>query len=222
MRAGRGWVRRTSGAAMAGEDGCDLLVGRKAGGVGVGEAAVDAGEFGCGGVVGCGGKAGFDFLGVCGQFRPRFGGPSGCAGEGVGEGASRHGEMIARWELGCRGHAVVRGIGLDGWPLREEGAIPTGIAPYDCCEWHADESLSARLVAIQFSQTQKHDGRMTMAKPSLYEIENAFQPASEISDTDRFAGRAKPVSDAFLAMMAEGANIAIVGNRGIGKTSLAR
>jgi Cdc6-like AAA superfamily ATPase len=63
---------------------------------------------------------------------------------------------------------------------------------------------------------------MNMRKPSLYEAENAFQPAKEISDIDRFAGRAKPVSDAFLALVAEGANLAIVGNRGIGKTSLAR
>jgi Cdc6-like AAA superfamily ATPase len=59
-------------------------------------------------------------------------------------------------------------------------------------------------------------------KPSLYEVENAFQPAKEISDTERFAGRARPVREAFLALMAEGANVAIVGNRGIGKTSLAR
>jgi Cdc6-like AAA superfamily ATPase len=63
---------------------------------------------------------------------------------------------------------------------------------------------------------------MNATKPSLYEVENAFQPAKEISDVDRFAGRAKPVGDAFLALMAAGANIAIVGNRGIGKTSLAR
>lgn len=61
-----------------------------------------------------------------------------------------------------------------------------------------------------------------MVKPSLFEVENAFQPAKEISDIDRFAGRAKPVNDAFLGLMASGANLAIVGNRGIGKTSLAR
>jgi Cdc6-like AAA superfamily ATPase len=63
---------------------------------------------------------------------------------------------------------------------------------------------------------------MTIVKPSLYDVENAFQPAKEVNDIDRFAGRAKPVGDAFLALMADGANLAIVGNRGIGKTSLAR
>jgi Cdc6-like AAA superfamily ATPase len=63
---------------------------------------------------------------------------------------------------------------------------------------------------------------MSPEKPSLYDTENAFQPAKEISAVDRFAGRAKPVSDAFLALMAAGANLAIVGNRGIGKTSLTR
>ena len=59
-------------------------------------------------------------------------------------------------------------------------------------------------------------------KPTLAQIENAFQPAKEISDADRFAGRKSIVSDAHLALISEGAHIAIVGNRGIGKTSLAR
>ena len=59
-------------------------------------------------------------------------------------------------------------------------------------------------------------------KPGLLVTENAFQPSKEISAIDRFAGRAKPVRDAFLGLMADGANLAIVGNRGIGKTSLAR
>lgn len=59
-------------------------------------------------------------------------------------------------------------------------------------------------------------------KPSLKDTENAFQPAKEISDIERFAGRQKPINDSFLALLSEGANIAIVGNRGIGKTSLAR
>lgn len=63
---------------------------------------------------------------------------------------------------------------------------------------------------------------MTHSKPTLYEIENAFQPAKEILDVDRFAGRTKPVQEIYLGLIAEGANIAIVGNRGIGKTSLAR
>lgn len=63
---------------------------------------------------------------------------------------------------------------------------------------------------------------MNPDKPSLFDVENAFQPAKEISDALRFAGRVKAVHDVFLGLMAEGANIAIVGNRGIGKTSLAR
>ena len=63
---------------------------------------------------------------------------------------------------------------------------------------------------------------MESGRPTLFEVENAFQPAKEVSDIARFAGRAKPVHDAFLGLMAAGANLAIVGNRGIGKTSLAR
>ncbi|MFY3742470.1 ATP-binding protein [Anaeromyxobacter sp. Red801] len=53
-------------------------------------------------------------------------------------------------------------------------------------------------------------------------IENAFLPAREITDPARFAGRAPQVEQAYLALVSEGANIAIVGNRGIGKSSLAR
>jgi ABC-type glutathione transport system ATPase component len=61
-----------------------------------------------------------------------------------------------------------------------------------------------------------------MEKPTLNRIENAFLPAKEITDAERFAGRKDSISDAFYALIAEGSNIAIVGNRGIGKTSLAR
>ncbi len=61
-----------------------------------------------------------------------------------------------------------------------------------------------------------------MVKPTLSIVENAFLPSKEITDAERFAGRKKPVEDAFYALVAEGSNIAIVGNRGIGKTSLAR
>lgn len=61
-----------------------------------------------------------------------------------------------------------------------------------------------------------------MTQPTLAEIENAFQPAREVDDAERFAGRRAAVSDAYYALIGEGTNIAIVGNRGIGKTSLAR
>lgn len=61
-----------------------------------------------------------------------------------------------------------------------------------------------------------------MKKPTISEVENAFQPAKEIDAPARFAGRSHAVSDCYYALIAEGANIAIVGNRGIGKTSLAR
>ena len=58
--------------------------------------------------------------------------------------------------------------------------------------------------------------------PTLSEIENAFQPAKEIDAPKRFAGRRDAVNDCYYALITEGANIAIVGNRGIGKSSLAR
>lgn len=63
---------------------------------------------------------------------------------------------------------------------------------------------------------------MKHKKPTISDIENAFQPAREITNSKRFAGREQSVSDAYYGLMAEGANLAIVGNRGIGKTSLAR
>ena len=58
-------------------------------------------------------------------------------------------------------------------------------------------------------------------RPTLAQIENAFQPAREVTDADRFAGRREAVSEAYYALLSAGTNIAIVGNRGIGKTSLA-
>jgi Cdc6-like AAA superfamily ATPase len=59
-------------------------------------------------------------------------------------------------------------------------------------------------------------------EPTISKIENAFQPAKEIDTPDRFAGRRQAVQDCHLGLIAHGANIAIVGNRGIGKSSLAR
>lgn len=59
-------------------------------------------------------------------------------------------------------------------------------------------------------------------KPSISDIENAFSPAKEISDPDRFAGRRDSVENSYYALVSEGTNISIIGNRGIGKSSLAR
>ncbi|UMY62029.1 nSTAND1 domain-containing NTPase [Pseudomonas sp. LS.1a] len=61
-----------------------------------------------------------------------------------------------------------------------------------------------------------------MTRPSISKVENAFQPAKEINSSTRFAGRKKSVGDAYYGLIAEGAHLAIVGNRGIGKTSLSR
>lgn len=59
-------------------------------------------------------------------------------------------------------------------------------------------------------------------KPRISEVENAFLPAREIDDIERFAGRQDKVETAYLSLLTEGANLAIIGNRGIGKSSLAR
>lgn len=61
-----------------------------------------------------------------------------------------------------------------------------------------------------------------MAQITLIQINNAFLPAKEITDTEKFAGRKEFVNEAYNALLSEGTNIAIVGNRGIGKSSLAR
>jgi Cdc6-like AAA superfamily ATPase len=61
-----------------------------------------------------------------------------------------------------------------------------------------------------------------MTKLTITEVENAFQPAKEIDSATRFAGRKDAVSDAYYGLIATGSHIAIVGNRGIGKTSLSR
>ena len=61
-----------------------------------------------------------------------------------------------------------------------------------------------------------------MKTPTMSEIENAFQPSKEIEAPKRFAGREDPVRECYYSLVSEGTHIAIVGNRGIGKTSLAR
>lgn len=61
-----------------------------------------------------------------------------------------------------------------------------------------------------------------MKKPALADVENAFQPAREIDSAERFAGRQAPISDSYYSLLGQGTNIAVVGNRGIGKSSLAR
>lgn len=59
-------------------------------------------------------------------------------------------------------------------------------------------------------------------RPTITQIENAFLPSKEITDAKRFAGRSEAIQGSHLGLIAEGSNIAIVGNRGVGKTSLAQ
>lgn len=59
-------------------------------------------------------------------------------------------------------------------------------------------------------------------KPKLKDVENAFQPAQEIESAEKFSGRRDAFDNSYLGLMSQGSNLAIVGNRGIGKTSLAR
>jgi AAA+ ATPase superfamily predicted ATPase len=61
-----------------------------------------------------------------------------------------------------------------------------------------------------------------MTRPTITQVENAFQPAKEVDTAARFAGRREAVRDAYYGLIARGSHLAIVGNRGIGKTSLAR
>lgn len=61
-----------------------------------------------------------------------------------------------------------------------------------------------------------------MTQITLHQINNAFLPAKEITDSEKFSGRKEFVQESYYALLSEGTNIAIVGNRGIGKSSLAR
>lgn len=58
---------------------------------------------------------------------------------------------------------------------------------------------------------------MTEATPHT-----AFTPAKEVQDIDRFAGRSKELGDLTTALQSEGAQLVIYGQRGIGKSSIAR
>ena len=61
-----------------------------------------------------------------------------------------------------------------------------------------------------------------MKELSITQIENAFVPAKEIYDAEKFAGREDLIKNSYFALLSEGTNIAVFGNRGIGKSSLAR
>lgn len=51
---------------------------------------------------------------------------------------------------------------------------------------------------------------------------NAFTPAKEVQDIDRFAGRVQALDALAAALQADGAQIVLYGQRGIGKSSLSR
>lgn len=51
---------------------------------------------------------------------------------------------------------------------------------------------------------------------------NVFTPAQEIKDTERFAGRDEELTALSTALQSDGAQIVIYGQRGVGKSSLAR
>lgn len=61
-----------------------------------------------------------------------------------------------------------------------------------------------------------------MTQITINQIANAFMPAKEIADAKLFAGREAQVKDVLFALNTDGSNIAIIGGRGIGKSSLAR
>ncbi|WP_291862609.1 ATP-binding protein [Marinilabilia sp.] len=61
-----------------------------------------------------------------------------------------------------------------------------------------------------------------MDRVTIKQISNAFIPAREIDDSEKFAGRSSYIQNAFFALNSKGNNIAIVGARGIGKSSLSR
>ncbi|MFM2213965.1 MAG: hypothetical protein RL427_1228 [Bacteroidota bacterium] len=61
-----------------------------------------------------------------------------------------------------------------------------------------------------------------MSQITLTQINNAFLPAKEITDSEKFSGRKDYVQEAYYSLLSEGTNVAIVGNRGIGKSSLSR
>ena len=51
---------------------------------------------------------------------------------------------------------------------------------------------------------------------------NAFTPAKEVQDIERFAGRSELLDSLSHALQSEGAQIVLYGQRGIGKSSLSR
>lgn len=57
---------------------------------------------------------------------------------------------------------------------------------------------------------------------NMQQVENAFLPSKEITDAKRFSGRKDLILNLYQSAISSGNNIAIIGNRGVGKTSLSR
>lgn len=54
------------------------------------------------------------------------------------------------------------------------------------------------------------------------DLQNVFTPAAAIEDSERFSGRQEQLDKVSLALQSDGTQIVIYGNRGVGKSSLAR
>ena len=54
------------------------------------------------------------------------------------------------------------------------------------------------------------------------DLQNVFTPAAAIEDSQRFSGRQEQLEKISLALQSEGTQIVIYGDRGVGKSSLAR
>jgi hypothetical protein len=64
--------------------------------------------------------------------------------------------------------------------------------------------------------------RRTRLSLTYREVLNAFQPAKEITDVRKFAGRTAQMERAIHGLLTEGAHLFVYGQRGIGKSSFAR
>lgn len=55
-----------------------------------------------------------------------------------------------------------------------------------------------------------------------FKLANAFLPTKETEDPERFAGRRDELATVAYALASNGAHLVIYGERGVGKSSLAR
>lgn len=75
---------------------------------------------------------------------------------------------------------------------------------------------------VRIAPVRQRDLAQLRRRPALQSLLNVFTPNNPISEAARFAGRSRQLEEVADALLTRGADLIIFGERGSGKSSLAR